>query len=436
MSVSVNVVEKQQQIGFLSGWPDEEKDYDAFLHGQPFCSWKEPLGTYISDYDTKQILSSGIRKRNWIRAYHTDQRRNREKYILDFLDIVISTVDSYFNSNIIDECAQLFKHYLPKFLERFEENYFTSNYIAMYFLALLDYRLSLVGGKISPKHLEPFYDLPKITSGVFSFINMKKIQAELYTAGIIKRQRRRDFYLPLRTKINDFINLVLSSFPELEEKMRRIEKIVYKLISDRIIPGTNYDEAAITMVMAVSQYFFTLKYRKDLWDFIEDCYGQQKEKILRATYRFRARLKEKGFEQEISIQLKRTKVKPNELNKEEQFKKLTEAFNLKKKIFFIIDKLMHQFPKHANIFLVIEKKAYEIIDKEFYPKIDKDKVPSVIILSLFRYYDLTFNELQNIWDFVSQLCKHPLYLLRQRVYHLRYKLRKEGLEKELYPKWR
>ncbi|MHA1316282.1 MAG: hypothetical protein ACTSQ6_02045 [Candidatus Heimdallarchaeaceae archaeon] len=371
----------------------------------------EPLGSYISTYDAQKILSKGLRKNSWIKAYYTNKELLREKYILDFVDLIVASIDEIFNSSIIEDAVYLFKLNLPNFLASFQENYFTSNLVAMYFLALLDHRLQQVGGKLTAKDIEIIYSLPKITPNAFSFYNIKKIQNDLYSRGILKRKRRTDFYEPLRARIKDILGLLVKNFPELNKKLDDLEQIVFDLINMRKVPGTNYKDAAVIMIMSVATNLFELKYRNNFWSLLSKEYAFEKEKMLKSVYRFRSRLKEV----ELNKLILKSYAPKQEQEKEEKKEKTISTFEIKKAIYLFSDKIMDKFSRLEKDLLIVEQQAYRLIDKNIHANLDVDKytLPVLLFQSLIPKLNIAEYEKERLLEFLSKFMKKDEQILNR-----------------------
>ncbi|UJG43692.1 MAG: hypothetical protein K9W46_00570 [Candidatus Heimdallarchaeum endolithica] len=435
MSISVSeAFGKVIQPEWLTKKEEDFETVSHYFHSQEHCPssvlLSEPLGSYISSYDAQKILSKGLRKKSWIKAYYTNKELLREKYILDFVDLIVASIDENFNSSIIEDAVYLFKLNLPNFLASFKENYFTSNLVAMYFFALLDHRLQQVGGKLTAKDIEIIYSLPKITPNAFSFYNIKKIQNDLYSRGILKRKRRTDFYEPLRARIKDILGILVKNFPELGKKFDDLEQIVFDLINMRKVPGTNYKDAAVIMIMSVATNLFELKYRHDFWLILSKEYTFEKEKMIKSVYRFRSRLK--GVELNKLI-LKSYVPKAIE-KKEEREKKATSYFEIKKAIYLFSDKIMDKFPRLEKDLLLVEQQAYRLIDKNIHENLDVNKynLPVLLFQSLIPKLDIAEYEKKRLQDFLKQFMKTDeqiLNRLKKRIELKEYSNRKKKMIK-------
>ncbi|MHA1351614.1 MAG: hypothetical protein ACTSPP_02325, partial [Candidatus Heimdallarchaeaceae archaeon] len=316
-----------------------------------------------------------------------------------------------FNSSIIEDAVYLFKLNLPNFLASFQENYFTSNLVAMYFLALLDHRLQQVGGKLTAKDIEIIYSLPKITPNAFSFYNIKKIQNDLYSRGILKRKRRTDFYEPLRARIKDILGLLVKNFPELNKKLDDLEQIVFDLINMRKVPGTNYKDAAVIMIMSVATNLFELKYRNNFWSLLSKEYAFEKEKMLKSVYRFRSRLKEV----ELNKLILKSYAPKQEQEKEEKKEKTISTFEIKKAIYLFSDKIMDKFSRLEKDLLIVEQQAYRLIDKNIHANLDVDKytLPVLLFQSLIPKLNIAEYEKERLLEFLSKFMKKDEQILNR-----------------------
>ncbi|MHA1116067.1 MAG: hypothetical protein ACTSPJ_07820 [Candidatus Heimdallarchaeaceae archaeon] len=418
MSISVNVSETFGKVIQPTWLTEDEEDFEAVSHyfqsPETYYSsvlLSEPLGSYISTYDAQKILSKGLRKNSWIKAYYTNKELLREKYILDFVDLIVASIDEIFNSSIIEDAVYLFKLNLPNFLASFQENYFTSNLVAMYFLALLDHRLQQVGGKLTAKDIEIIYSLPKITPNAFSFYNIKKIQNDLYSRGILKRKRRTDFYEPLRARIKDILGLLVKNFPELNKKLDDLEQIVFDLINMRKVPGTNYKDAAVIMIMSVATNLFELKYRNNFWSLLSKEYAFEKEKMLKSVYRFRSRLKEV----ELNKLILKSYAPKQEQEKEEKKEKTISTFEIKKAIYLFSDKIMDKFSRLEKDLLIVEQQAYRLIDKNIHANLDVDKytLPVLLFQSLIPKLNIAEYEKERLLEFLSKFMKKDEQILNR-----------------------
>ncbi|UJG41068.1 MAG: hypothetical protein K9W45_01080 [Candidatus Heimdallarchaeum aukensis] len=418
MSISVNVSEAFGKVIQPTWLTEDEEDFEAVSHNfqspETYYSsvlLSEPLGSYISTYDAQKILSKGLRKNSWIKAYYTNKELLREKYILDFVDLIVASIDENFNSSIIEDAVYLFKLNLPNFLASFQENYFTSNLVAMYFLALLDHKLQQVGGKLTAKDIEIIYSLPKITPNAFSFYNIKKIQNDLYSRGILKRKRRTDFYEPLRARIKDILGLLVKNFPELNKKLDDLEQIVFDLINMRKVPGTNYKDAAVIMIMSVATNLFELRYRNNFWSLLSKEYAFEKEKMLKSVYRFRSRLKEV----ELNKLILKSYAPKKEQEKEEKKEKTISTFEIKKAIYLFSDKIMDKFSRLEKDLLIVEQQAYRLIDKNIHANLDVDKytLPVLLFQSLIPKLNIAEYEKERLLEFLSKFMKKNEQILNR-----------------------
>ncbi len=397
---------------------------------------KETLGSYLSANDAQKILSKGVRKKAWLKAYSLDNKTYKERYTEDYLNKIISSLESYFNDDILKETAQLFKVNLQIFINNFKGKYFTSNYVALYYLALLDHRLNLIGAKLTTNHFKKLKDLPKITSRVFTYSKMKRIQSELYSAGIIRRNKRNDYYVSLRAKVRDFINFLFLHFSEYENKLRAIEAIVFQLIDYRLSPGVDYDNAAKTMVMTIASYYFDQLTKKEIWKVIEQNYGiDSKTKLLKATYRYRSKLKKKGFENDINALKDDPQPALEAYRKEQEFDKLSKKFAKKKEVYNIVDSLMSVFPNWSKYLLHIEEELYALLDEPQGLTIIEETGIDGAVMAYIDENSIKREELLQIIKELSKLegNKEDFNLLRVKGKVFRRRLKELNVAQRFYP---
>ncbi len=255
------------------------------------------LGGYISSADLSQILSSGIRKQSLVKSYFSNPEDERINRIMTFTNHIGNQLIEYFPLKIITEVTIHFQRLVPKFLEDYgDSRYFTRLHVANHFLALLDYRLSLVGSKLSPKHIDLIsknLDYQRGKTKTFSFFAMKKVQNDLLAAGFIQRKRKMIYSPLLISKVNQAICGLEQAFPQLENLWIRVREESLKLIESQIVPKINIDDCAI-VILATLIPFYCKKERglmKVIWMYLEHHYNIDIGYIKRKVYRFRSMLR-------------------------------------------------------------------------------------------------------------------------------------------------
>ncbi|MCK4844850.1 MAG: hypothetical protein KAS95_04195 [Candidatus Heimdallarchaeota archaeon] len=255
------------------------------------------LGGYISSTDLSQILSSGIRKQRIVKSYFSNPEDERINRIMTFTHQIGNLLIEYFPSTIITEVTIHFQRLVPLFLEDYGDcRYFTRLHVANHFLALLDYRLSLVGSKLSPKHIDLIsqnLDYQRGKTKTFSFFAMKKVQNDLLTAGFIQRKRKMIYSPLLSSKVNQAICGLEQAFPHLEDLWSRVREESLRLISLQFVPKINIDDCAI-VILATLIPFYCVKERglmKVIWMYLEHHYNIDIDYIKRKVYRFRSMLR-------------------------------------------------------------------------------------------------------------------------------------------------
>ena len=169
---------------------------------------EQKLGTFLTPSDLNQILSPTLRKQSVVKSYFIDPEEERTDRIMEYTTSLANIFLEYYPGKLITEVLIQFQRLLPDILADYGKNkYFTKNHIANHFLALLDYRLTMVGTKLSPKHIDLVREMLAIKKGkTFSFFSMKMVQSELLAAGYLQRKRREVFSPLLKNKVNQIVN--------------------------------------------------------------------------------------------------------------------------------------------------------------------------------------------------------------------------------------
>ncbi len=254
----------------------------------------EELGSFLSTHDLSQILAPGLRKASIIKSYFVDPEEDRINRIMDFATQLSNIFLEFFPSKLITDVTIQFQRLLPDFLEDYGSNrYFTKNHIANYYLALLDFRLSLVGSKLSPNHIDTVRDLLGMQRGkIFSYFAMKQTQSELLAAGYIQRKRNNVFSPLLKSKVAQVVSEVILYFPDKEITLSKLQEKAFDLIDDRIIPRIDVEDAALVIVSSLLPYYLSDNgLIRAYWVFIENHYKLNIELLKRKIYRYRSTLK-------------------------------------------------------------------------------------------------------------------------------------------------
>ena len=262
------------------------------------------LGTYLSPQDLQQILAPGLRKSSIVKSYFVNPEEDRSNRILDFVDQLANIFKDDYPVKIVNEVIMQFQKLLPDILEDYGTNrYFTKNHVANHFLALLDYRLTLVGSKLSPTHVEDVRDLLGLKKGkTFSYFSMKKTQSELFAAGYIQRKKNNIFSPMLKNKVSQLISEVIQFSPENEGALEFIQRKAFDLIDDRIIPNIDIETASLVIVSSL--LLFVISDRGMIhayWIFLENKYQVNLEFLKRKIYRYRSLLKKKNAKKELGL---------------------------------------------------------------------------------------------------------------------------------------
>ena len=217
---------------------------------------EEKLGTYISPHDLSQILSPGLRKASIVKSYFVDAEEERFNKIMEFATKVANCFLEFYPDKIVSGVLIQFQRFLPDLLDDYDNRYFTKNHIAIHYLALLDYRLSLVGSKLSPKHIEYVRELLGIRkTKIFSFFSVKKTQSDLIAAGYIQRKHRNIYSPLLKDRVSQFVNDLSLLFPKFEEDFDRLQDKAFFLIDERIVPRIDIELAALVIVSSLLPFF-------------------------------------------------------------------------------------------------------------------------------------------------------------------------------------
>ena len=257
----------------------------------------EELGSYLSSQDLSQILAPGLRKASIIKSYFVDPEEDRTNRIMDFVTQLSNIFLEYYPSKLVTETTLQFQRLLPDFLEDYgTSRYFTKNHIANHFLALLDFRLSLVGSKLSPNHIDNVRKLLGLQKGkIFSYFAMKQTQSDLLAAGHIQRKRNNVYTPLLKSRVAQVVNEVIMYFPDKELTLTKLQETAFDLIDERIVPRIDVEDAALVIVSSLLSY-----YVKDngliraYWVFIENNYKLDIELLKRKIYRYRSLLKKEN----------------------------------------------------------------------------------------------------------------------------------------------
>jgi len=267
---------------------------------------EEVLGTYLSPHDLSQILSPTLRKQSTVRSYFIRAEEDRSNGIMDFVNSIANIFFEYYPSKIITEVVIQFQKLLPEFLEDYGENrYFTKKHVANHYLALLDYRLSMVGAKLSPKHVNLVRTLLGIKkSKILSYFSVKKVQADLLTSGYLQRKKRKVFSPMLKNRVSQIVNEFILIYPKLEMDLEALQKMAYELIDEKLVPKINIDEAALVIVSSLLPFFISERgLMGSFWIIIRDQYHIELEYLKRKVYRYRSLLKKSNFENEMGLGL-------------------------------------------------------------------------------------------------------------------------------------
>ena len=267
---------------------------------------EDVLGTFISPQDLTQILSPALRKQSIVRSYFTQADEDRTNRIMAFINSIANIFFEYYPSKIITEIVIQFQRLLPEFLEDYGENrYFTKKHAANHYLALLDYRLNMVGTKLSPKHVDLVRSLLGIKkSKIFSYFSVKKVQADLLTSGYLQRKKREVFSPMLKNRVSQIVNEFILVYPKLEMDLEALQKMAYELIDEKMIPRINIEEAAIVIVSSLLPFFLSERgLMGSFWIIIRDQYHIELEYLKRKVYRYRSLLKKSDFVNELGLGL-------------------------------------------------------------------------------------------------------------------------------------
>ena len=254
----------------------------------------EELGSFLSTHDLSQILAPGLRKASIIKSYFTDPEEDRTNRIMEIVSTISNLFLEYFPSKLVTEATIQFQRLLPDFLQDFGSNkYFTKNVIANYFLALLDFRLSLVGSKISPNHVELVRDSLRLQKGkIFSYFAVKQTQSELLAAGYIQRKKNRIYSPLLKSKVANIVNETILYFPDKEVELMNLQDKAFDLIDERIIPYIDIEDAAFVIVSSLFSYYIQDNgLIRAYWIFINKHYEPGADFLRTKVYRYRSMLK-------------------------------------------------------------------------------------------------------------------------------------------------
>ena len=264
----------------------------------------EELGTFLSTHELSQILAPGLRKASIIKSYFVDPEEDRTNRIMEIVTTISNIFLEFFPSKLVTEATIQFQRYLPDFIEDFGSNrYFTKNVIANYYLALLDFRLSLVGSKISPNHIDLVRDTLGLQKGkIFSYFGVKQVQSELLAAGYIQRKRNPVFSPLLKSKVANIVNEIILYFPDKEIALMNLQEKAFDLIDEHIIPKIDVEDAAFVIVSSLISYYITENgLIRAYWIFISKHYRQDVEYLKRKVYRYRSMLKKKNSDGSLGL---------------------------------------------------------------------------------------------------------------------------------------
>ncbi|MHA1667509.1 MAG: hypothetical protein ACTSUR_02530 [Candidatus Heimdallarchaeaceae archaeon] len=265
---------------------------------------EEKLGTFLTSSDLSQILAPTLRKQCIVKSYFINPEEDRIERIMDFVSQISNIFLEYYPHKLITEVLIQFQRFLPDFLDDYgPKRYFTKKHAANYFLALLDYRLTLVGSKLSPKHVDLVKELLELKgSKAFSFFSCKKVQTELLAAGYLQR-RRREIYSPLlKNKVGQIVSDLTYLFPNFEENLLKLQEKAYSLIEEKIVPKIDIDDAALVLVISLIPYYIQGKrIMISFWIIIQEKFDIDIEAFKRKVYRFRSLLKKKDQESYLGL---------------------------------------------------------------------------------------------------------------------------------------
>ncbi len=259
---------------------------------------EDSLGTYLSPHDLSQILTPALRKQSTVRSYFVDAEEDRTNRIMDFVTSISNIFFEYYPSKIITEVVIQFQRLLPEFLDDYGNNrYFTKKHATNHYLALLDYRLTMVGSKLSPKHVDLVRSLLGIKkSKILSYFSVKKVQDDLLTSGYLQRKKREVFSPMLKNRVSQIINEFILIYPKLEEDLESLQKMAYELIDEKLVPKINVEEAALVIVSSLLPFFLSERgLMGSFWLIIRDKYHIELEYLKRKVYRYRSLLKKNNF---------------------------------------------------------------------------------------------------------------------------------------------
>ena len=266
----------------------------------------EELGTFLSSQDLVQILEPGVRKSGLIKSYFVDPEEERTNNIMAVVSRISYIFLEFFPSKIVTDATIQFQRFLPDFILDFGSNkYFTRNVIARYYLALLDFRLSLVGSKISPSHIDLVRDsLGMKKSKSFTFFGVKQTQSELLAAGYIQRKRNPVFSPLLKSKVSNIVNETILYFPDKEVELARLQEKAFDLIDVQVIPRIDVDEAAFVIVSSLLSYYIRDSgIIRAYWIFIGKHYEKSVDLLKNKVYRYRSMIKKKNRDGSLGLGL-------------------------------------------------------------------------------------------------------------------------------------
>ncbi|MHA1685303.1 MAG: hypothetical protein ACTSYD_02720 [Candidatus Heimdallarchaeaceae archaeon] len=251
------------------------------------------LGTFLSQRDMEAILPRHWRPSNARGRYFSDYEEIKIKQIMDTAQDLASLFYELYASKFVTEVLLQFQSLLPHILEEYQDKYFTKNHIATYFLAIFDYRLSMIGSKLFPKDIEYVRSSLGLRKGkVFSYFAMKRAQQLLFAAGFLKRRRNSVITPLLRVKIAQYVNKFRALFPSYDSQWDSLQDFANDLVDAKIIPHIELDEAAFTIVITLVPICIPQINSRVLWHTIRDNFDIPNIMILqRRAHRFRYRVR-------------------------------------------------------------------------------------------------------------------------------------------------
>ncbi len=279
--------------------------FDSVEHNEDvYVKKSEKLGSFISHQDLCNILS-GPRKAQILNSYFSNTVDQRSQRALEFVELLANCFYEDLPSRIVEDTVEVFDMVLHKLINIEGENkYLTRSKIALYFTALLDYRLNLVGSKISVNHFSRIQCLPQVGKKCNLF-NMKKIQQELINNGIIEKKRKRVYIPLLLSKVSTIINHLISLYPKEVVFLRKLENKAKWLISRNLMPRTDTLRASFSIIGVLLKVNAPQSdISKTFWEIVKDVYKLDRIIQRRTTYRYTVYLKEKKVFTSLKISSK------------------------------------------------------------------------------------------------------------------------------------